>query len=120
MHEENVWRLNYAQIDNLLETYNSEDYTAVSTEIINKILSTDKIIINDIWGGFTLKCVSDSWGVDAETGVVNYRTKVFTDFEPALSMSGYGAGYLIGFTLSQVDHGEEGLKWHLIVYTDEI
>ena len=120
MHEINTWNMNQDQIDNLLSTYNSEDNTVVSAELLNKIVSTDKIILDDTWGGYVLNCVLDSWNKDSVTGEINYRTKVFTGYEPALSMAGYGAGYLVGFNLSQVDHGEEGLKWHLIVYTDEI
>lgn len=112
--------MNQEQVDNLLSIYNSEDNTVVSPEILNKIVSTDKIIFDDAWGGYTLNCVLDSWNKNAETGEINYRTKVFASYEPGLSMGGYGAGYLVGFNLSQVDHGEEGLKWHLIVYTDEI
>ena len=60
MHEENVWRLNQEQLDNLLSIYNSEDQTVVSTELFDKIISTDKIIFDDSWGGYTLNCILDS------------------------------------------------------------
>lgn len=120
LQEINTWNLNQEQIDELLETYNDENNIVVSTEILNKIVSTDKIIFDSSWGGYTLNCVLDSWSRNSETGEINYRVKVFSSYEPALSMGGYGAGFSVGFNLSQTDHGEEGLKWRLTVYTDEI
>lgn len=122
LQEENVWRLTYQEIDNLMEKYGpeSEDKHVRPEDnyLIGKLQATTKVIVTYVGDNYTYTyyCPIVYHSENYTNDKLTLLSKSFGSVEFALNEGGYGAGYLIGFSITKVDD----TNWVMSVYTDEL
>ena len=126
MYEENIWRLTYQEIDNLMIKYGPESENKLvrpeDNYLIDKLQAVTKIIITYIGDNYTYTyyCPIIYYSENYTNDKLALLNKSFGSVEFSLNANSYGAGYIIGFSLTEVQDSDGTYHYELSVYTDEL